>query len=87
MKPPNKEYAGIVCDRLGRALFDARAELAGRDDPEGRALSLGVTMFMGMFMSAITNMDDRMQLCEAAIGYSLQADDLIRPTAEACPAE
>jgi hypothetical protein len=28
-------------------------------------------MFMGMFLSTIASMEDRQQLCEAAIGYSL----------------
>jgi hypothetical protein len=76
MTPPNKEYAGIICDRLGKALFEARAELADRD-PEGRALSLGVTMFMGMFMSTITGMADRQLMCDAAIGYSLRASEFL----------
>ena len=53
----------------------ARREIAERD-PEGRSFSLGVCMFLGGFLSAI-NVETRAEFCNAAIGYSLQTEEIL----------
>ena len=71
---PNKDVAGDICGRLLEVTGELSREL--ENDPEGRTLSLGVTMFFGTFMSAIDE-DGRQMMCDAAQGYALQATELL----------
>jgi hypothetical protein len=70
-KAPNRDFARWVADRLHEALLEAQKELGNRD-PELQSLYLGMTMFFGMHMAAVP-FEYRQQMCDAAIGYSLQA--------------
>ena len=76
MNPPDKAIAGAVLDRLMQLVFALRAEFDARD-VEGRALNLGVVMFFGAVMAAIKEWEDREDMCQAALGYSMQASDLL----------
>jgi hypothetical protein len=69
MTRPNKEEAWNICDRLMKLTWELRDQL-GQRDAEGRTLSLGVTMFMGAFMSAI-DVEGRELMCDAAQGYAI----------------
>jgi hypothetical protein len=74
--PPDKELAADIMDRLMETMFAARDEFADRD-PEGRALTLGIVLFLGSFMSSIKKWEDRQQMADAALGYSLHADEFL----------
>ena len=77
MNPPNRDIAEVVLDRLMNVAFAASAEFREHGDAEGRALNLGVVMFFGAFMSAVTKWDDREAMCQAALGYSMRAADAL----------
>jgi len=55
---PDKVDVGTVFCRLVELTSELRNDLSGRD-PEGRALSLGVTAFMGAFMATMHEGDRR----------------------------
>ena len=67
---PDKSRALDICKALLDEANKQREELGTRD-PEGRTLSLGVTLFMGIFMSSIKDFRDREELAHAAVGYSM----------------
>ena len=72
--PPDKANAQEVCRKLLALCTELREELP--NDPEGRTLALGVTMFFGVFLSAISK-EYRQQACDAAQGFALNTDDRI----------
>jgi len=70
MMTPNRELAV----NLAKELLDFTDGLRGTvctQDPEGRTLSLGVTMFFGAFMAAVKEWEDRETMAGAALGYSV----------------
>jgi hypothetical protein len=76
MSTPNKHDA----DRLASALKDVVASMErefGDRDPEGRSLSLGITMFFGMMLAMTRSLEDRQMMCETAMGYSFAADKVL----------
>jgi hypothetical protein len=69
MTQPSKTDAMNICDALMQRMFQLRQELEERA-PEGRSLTLGVTMFIGIFMSGIAEEDWRTMCDAAAQGYA-----------------
>jgi hypothetical protein len=84
MTRPNLEDARLVLDRLTTRFFELQGELQSRD-PEGRSLNLGATMFFGVWLSVIKDFDDRRATADAALGYSLQAGELLESIAARGP--
>jgi hypothetical protein len=76
----NLDDARLVLDRLMTQFFEMRNDLQSRD-PEGRSLNLGATMFFGVWLSVIKDFDDRRMAADAALGYSLQAGELLESIA------
>jgi hypothetical protein len=78
--PPKRIDALMACDRLMQVASALRLDLAPRD-PEGRSLSLGVCMFVGVFLSTIPE-EYRQQFCDAANGYALRTRELLQEIEE-----
>lgn len=70
MNPPNAEVAVDIAEQL-LAASNSLMQHYKASDPEGRTFSIGVTMFFGIFLSAIASEDDRRIACDAALGYAL----------------
>lgn len=72
---PNKADALAVCEGLQAASMALKDQIAACD-PEGRAFTLGVTMFFGWIMAAVSE-EDREIMSQAALGYSFTIRDAL----------
>jgi hypothetical protein len=73
---PNKREAADICERLMALTEQCRQEIADHD-PDGRTLSLGVTLFAGTFMAAVPEQYRQLML-DVMQGYALTTETVIR---------
>src|SRR5437016_6134639 len=66
--PPNRELAADLAKELLDFTDGLRRKL-GAQDPEGRTLSLGITMFFGMVLATVKELEDRETMAGAAVGF------------------
>jgi hypothetical protein len=80
MNQPDKAVALNICKRLLETLNEEKERLDKfRDDPHGDTLALAVAIFFGVFLSAIKGgMKNREFMADAALGYSMTADEVMR---------
>jgi hypothetical protein len=78
---PNKALALDICKHLLETLAeeDERLKLNKlRDDPQGDTLTLAVAIFFGIYLSRFKNgMKYRQYVADAALGYSMNIDDVL----------
>jgi hypothetical protein len=73
---PDRSLAADLCRHLLDAT-EAFREARLSNDPEGRTMSLGVSMFTGVVMAAVP-FDRRDEMCDAMQGFALTADETLR---------
>jgi hypothetical protein len=73
---PNPKDTMLVVDALWTA-FSASKDQISTNDPEGRSATLGATMFFGLVLGVVRKMEDRTTMCDAAMGYSLGANEAL----------
>jgi hypothetical protein len=74
MYQPDKEKASKLAKEL-LELFAASRDK--KNDPEGRTATLGATIFFGMVLACISDVENREMMCDAAVGYSFQTDGFL----------
>jgi hypothetical protein len=76
MHRPNRHLAADLCRHLLDAA-EAFREANLKDDPEGRTMGLGITMFAGVTMAAVL-FELRDEMCNAMRGLALTANETLR---------